>query len=403
MFAVTPDRVRKDIAAVRALSQFNEQIRSHFSDEKDLSGEAQKLGATSYIEARRYIAEPLQWKVFSHCASVTRLYALYEGFVYELISAWLKMVPALYGSYERLPDVIIKQHRVGVGVLLQKWGAGARTEHLTELSIVQALYLARSGDKNFELIADAFFIDLRNLRHQELCSLFTRVSIENLGNWLEGHSELKALCDAAGTTVAGRLNELVEYRNEASHARDEIDETLGVTAFEQIAEFIQALCAALQQFVALRNIDLLQQSGRLEPLGAVTEYFRKPDAAILTTAGAITLAINDEIVGLGTHKYIDARILTLQDHGEDVAAISTMAGAEIGLRSEPSLAKGLHVFRVLPPKAEEVPEANAVAPAALPQVADKTPDIPGGPQPERSGAKAPWWKKLADWLGKGRS
>lgn len=424
MIAVTPSRVQKDIAAVCALSQFNEHIRSHFLDEPDLSGEAGRVGAASYIAARGHLAEPLQWKVFSHCASVTRLYALYEGFVYELISEWLKMVPALYGAYEQLPEPILKNHRAGVGALLQKLGQGARTEHLTELSIVKALYLGRSGDRNFELVADAFFIDLRNLRHGELCTLFSKVSIENLGSWLDGHSELKSLCE--GTTVLARLNELVDYRNEASHAKEEIDETLGVAAFKQIADFVQALCAALQQFVALRHMDVLQQSGRLERLGTVTEFFEVPDAAILQASGAFSLAPGDVIVAVGTHRYMDARVVSLQENDNDVISIKAVADAEIGLRSEPSLAKGLHVFRVLPRAAREdeaaVPPAEPAAPAGLqidataeapelappapaPVVAETPPAAaqasvpPAADQAERA-PKMPWWQRLVNWKGK---
>jgi hypothetical protein len=349
MIAVTPEKVYRDIAAVCALSQFNDHIRSHVIDEADLSPAAAEAGATKYIEARRYIAEPVQWKVFSHCASVTRLYALYEGFVYELVSAWLEVVPSLYPSYARLPDAIINQHRVGVGVLLQKFGGGFRNDELTELRIVQPLYSGLSGQQDFSLISDAFFADLRNLRHDELCSLFRRVSLDNLSGWLGGHAELQAMCNAAGTTVVGRLKELIDFRNEASHARQEIDETLGVSALQEIAEFIQLLCGALHEFVTARYIDVLQQAGRLESLGRITEYLPRPDATILTTGVAVQVSVGDAVIARGHRTCIATTISSLQDHDRAVETFSANAGYELGVKFQPTVTRvGVHIYRVRP-------------------------------------------------------
>jgi HEPN superfamily protein len=349
MISVTPEKVRQKIAAVCALSQFNEHIRAHVIDEADLSAAAVTAGAMNYIEARRYIAESVQWRVFSHCASVTRLYALYEGFVYELVSAWLEVIPSLYPSYARLPEAIINQHRVGVGVLLQKFGGGFRNEELTELRIVQPLYSGLSGQQEFSLISEAFFTDLRNLRHEELCALFRRVSLDNLGGWLGSHADLRAMCDAAGTTVIGRLKELIEFRNEASHARQEIDETLGASALEEFAEFIQVLCGALHEFVMARYLDVLQESGRLELLGRITEYLPRPDAAILTTTGDVEVSVGDAVIARGPRTNIATTIVSLQDHDEPVQALMAVAGYELGVKFDPTVVRtGAYIYRVKP-------------------------------------------------------
>lgn len=349
MIGITPEKVLRDIAATSMLAQFNDHVRSHIIDEADLSAFAAQAGATNYIEARRYVAEPLQWKVFSHCASVTRLYALYEGFVYELISAWLTIVPSLYGSYARLPEAITKQHRVGAGVLLQKLGGGSRTEKLTELSLVQPIFSGLNGQQSFTLIPDAFFIDLRNLRHDELCGLFKKVSLDDLSSWLGGHTDLQAMCDAAGTTLVGRLTELIDFRNEASHAREEIAETLGVSAFQEIADFIQALCAALHQFVMVRYVDVLQDMGRLELIGKITEYLPRPDAAILTTQGGVRVSVGDEVIVRGNRICFSAKIIDLQDHDQSLETIDANAGYELGVRFNPTVAnEGVQIFRLRP-------------------------------------------------------
>ncbi|HUO44133.1 MAG TPA: MAE_28990/MAE_18760 family HEPN-like nuclease [Burkholderiales bacterium] len=347
MIVVTPEKVRSEIAAVCALSQFNEYIRSHIIDEADLSPAAVAAGATNYLEARHHVAEPLQWKVFSHCASVTRLYALYEGFVYELISAWVKAVPSLYSSYARMPEAIVNQHRVGVGVLLQKFGGGYRNEQLTELRIIEPLYFGLSGQEEFSLVSDAFFIDLRNLRHDELCGLFNKVSLDNLGGWLGGHMELQAVCNLAGTTVVGQLKELVDFRNEASHARQEIDETLGVSEIQQIAQFIQLLCDALHEFVLIRYFDALQEVGRLESLGRITKYFPRPDATILAVDKPVQINVGDEIVARGDRVCIATTIVSLQNAGISIETAKANQGNEIGVKFRSSVKKeGLTIYRI---------------------------------------------------------
>lgn len=369
MIAVTPEKVLRDISAVCALSQFNDHIRSHVIDEADLSQSATEADATKYIEARNHVAEPAQWRIFSHCASVTRLYALYEAFVYELISDWLKVVPSLYPSYARMPEALLNQHRVGVGTLLQKFGGGFRNQELSELSIVEPLYSALSGQATFSLISDAFFVDLRNLRHEELCSLFRRVSLDNLSGWLDGHADLQAMCDAAGTTVIGRLKELVDFRNEASHARQDIDETLGVSAFQEIAEFTQLLCRALHEFATTRYFDVLQDTDQLELLGQVTEYLPRPDAAILTVRGPVWITVGDTVIARGSRTTIATRIVSLQDQDQEVETIRADRGHELGLRFNPTVARvGVHVYRIRPtrPEADSEPSvADDVAPVPI--------------------------------------
>lgn len=419
MIGITPEKVLRDIAATCTLAQFNDHIRSHFIDEADLSAVATQAGATRYVEARRNVAEPLQWKVFSHCASVTRLYALYEGFVYELISAWLTIVPSLYGSYARLPEAIIKQHRVGVGVLLQKLGGGSRTEKLTELSIVQPIFSGLNGQQSFTLIPDAFFIDLRNLRHDELCGLFKKVSLDDLGSWLAGHTDLKAMCDEAGTTPVGRLTELIDFRNEASHAREEIDETLGVSAFQDIADFIQALCVALHQFVIVKYIDVLQNMGRLELLGKITEFFPRPEAAILTTQAAVRLSVGDEVIARGRRSCISVQIADLQDHDQGIETIDANAGDELGVRFSPTVAKeGVRIFRLRPANspdggdvavasdASAAPPADSAAPVAeaISSAADAAPASAAGANVDVLKAGGAWncvlnaLHKLRQWF-----
>src|SRR5206468_10437199 len=119
---------------------------------------------------------------------------------YRLVTEWLAALPALFPDYSKLPPGVTANHRAGIGQLLQKYG-GPRTEKFTELGLVGPLYkgLSGSGDK-YALIPEAFFFDLRNLRQDELCNLFGRVSLSELHSWLGNHSGLNAYCGISGGT-----------------------------------------------------------------------------------------------------------------------------------------------------------------------------------------------------------
>lgn len=349
MIGVTLERIDREIAAAKTLSRFDEHIRAHLLDEEDLTAAATQQRAIEYVAARKNVCDRLHWRVFSHCALVTRLYAAYESFVYELVSAWLAEVPALYPTYAELPEVIAKHHRAGVGVLLQKFGAGARTESLTELSIVQPLYSGLSGQGSFTLTPEAFFIEARNLRHEELCTLFNKVSLGDLGSFLQESPELRAACDAAGSTVAGRLKELVEFRNAASHARYEVDDILGVTAFQEAADFIGMLCRALHQFVKAGYVDALLEQGRLERIGRTTEHFQKANAVILTTESSVRLNVGDSLIARGKYQCESVTVREIRHLDQSIETITSSPDLELGVQFDPPIVgRGAHLFRIQP-------------------------------------------------------
>src|SRR5262245_54767141 len=72
-----------------------------------------------------------EWRLYDHCAAVTRLYAIYEQFVTAAVGLWLSQLPDLYGPYGSLPESVRNAHRMGTGDILIHHG-GDRYAHLTE-------------------------------------------------------------------------------------------------------------------------------------------------------------------------------------------------------------------------------------------------------------------------------
>ncbi|MBS9393040.1 MAG: hypothetical protein HEQ29_07725 [Dolichospermum sp. LBC05a] len=109
--------VKANISAIRSIIKTNEKIRDiAFGDVSLRTEEIQQL----LINISQDIPELTDWRVYDHCAVVTRLYAIYETFVEDLIEDWLILLPSLYSNYSELNETIRKTHQSGVGRLLQE-------------------------------------------------------------------------------------------------------------------------------------------------------------------------------------------------------------------------------------------------------------------------------------------
>lgn len=59
----------------------------------------------------------MDWKVIDHCSAVTRLYAIYEQFVHELIRAFLSFLESSV-AYPQLDAPLRAEHRRMLGQVL---------------------------------------------------------------------------------------------------------------------------------------------------------------------------------------------------------------------------------------------------------------------------------------------
>src|SRR5882672_8218124 len=134
------------------------------------------------------------WLVFNHCASITRLYALWERFVEDALETWLRVVPEIYDRYSSLPGVLIYEHKVGVARLLPKVGEG-RFKHLTPEKILRCIYRGVSAESAYELPVEVYMIHDRNLRMDTLCDLFRKVDLKKCREWIQSNPEMAAFMD----------------------------------------------------------------------------------------------------------------------------------------------------------------------------------------------------------------
>ncbi len=330
---------------LRSVIEFEENARLHFSEEADLSKEARAKEALKYIEAKRTYPRTPTFQVYAHCASITRLYAVYESYVYELVKSWLAELCLLSKSWSDLPEMLCTNYRVGVGILLQKF-PGPRTAHLTELTIVQSLHTGLTGASGFDLLPDAFFIDLQNLREAELAKLFSRIGLEKTAAWLKAHPRLTKHCEQYGYTSESRLKELITFRNDAAHG--DVDEVLGISEFLTFIEFVEMLCRALSELVRHSLIERAEAQGKYQIVGRVTEFFPRPQASIARMQ-PVRIHQGDSVVVRRATECFVASVTSIQADGNDVDVVDAVVEQELGICFAPVAPLGSELLMPVPP------------------------------------------------------
>ena len=122
------------------------------------------------------------WRIYDHCAALTRLYSAYEQFVGSLVKEYLVLLPALYPAYADLPLALKKKHCAGVGHILKIMGSGKRYKRLLDKDIARDLAAGLIGCSPYTLLPEAFFAELNNLRFSVLCQLFLNLGCKHRTN-----------------------------------------------------------------------------------------------------------------------------------------------------------------------------------------------------------------------------
>jgi hypothetical protein len=114
------------------------------------------------------IPKVIEWRVYDHCAVVTRLYAIYERFVEDLVRDWLVLLPGLFSRYSELEETIRNTSQIGVERLLLDLRKN-RYKHLSIEEVIRGLFHGATDETEYELLPDAFLFHEQNLRKDDHC------------------------------------------------------------------------------------------------------------------------------------------------------------------------------------------------------------------------------------------
>ena len=238
-------QAENNILTVRSVIKTNENIRQVVFGAKNTIQESVDCEQLLNL-IQKDIPKPRDWRIYDHCAAVTKLYAIYENFVEDLIRDWLVLLPEICPDYLDLEERIRKTHQIGTGRLLIDLNK-KRYEHLLLEDVVNSLHSGFSNQSSHELLPDAFLFHEQNLRRDTLDKLLADAGINNSWVWIEQHRVIRNFVEdikGGQNTAEGELNELITYRNDAAHTTS-IDDFLGFNALLELCTFTESICQAL--------------------------------------------------------------------------------------------------------------------------------------------------------------
>jgi MAE_28990/MAE_18760-like HEPN len=342
MFQDLVKTVISDADTVTSILLTNDRFRTIFLDEENqLREELIKIKEiASLIDGT---PNEVAWRVYDHCSTVTRLYAVYEKFVKNLITDWLEFLPNCITEYKDLEKRIRDTHRIGVGRLLVDLSKN-RFEHLSVEKVVRSLFSGVNEESEYDLIPDAFLLHEQNLRKDELNKLICDAGIDNAWDWIQNHREVKQYM-ADDKKAESELNQLVLFRNQAAHGATEVDEILGVRSLVELAEFVKVLCMFLEELFAFHVLEKKAAINKFTYIGNITEWFNKPNAGVAKIR-SVSLSQGDRIV-LASKTLCFCCITTVESiHLNDTSyeRLEVKEETEVGLKFSVSARKGLGIY-----------------------------------------------------------
>jgi hypothetical protein len=332
------------IATVRSILQTNDRFRGILFGQNSVTRQLLEEHQ-EFIFLLEVVPDESEWQVCDHCAAVTRLYAIYERFVEDLISDWLRFLPEIISCYSDLGEKIQNTHREGVGRLLLDLNKN-RFQHLSIDKVVQGLFSGITGAEKYALLPEAFLLHEQNLRKGAIEDLFRGAGIENAWKWVINHREIKYFVEevrGSQNTAGGELKQLIDYRNEAAHGS--VDEILGTQELLDLGDFVEALCKALAELVTYQVIFRKTLISQAKEIGIITEWFKKPRAAVAKVRGT-TLSVGGSLwlVSESSSYCQLAKIESIHINDIPKEQEEITSEIEVGLKLDTNAKKGLSIY-----------------------------------------------------------
>lgn len=272
-----------------------------------------------------------EWRIYDHCAALTRLYAIYESFVDEIVSDLLTTLPSLF-KYSDLKEGVQKEHRDGVAHILQRLG-NRRYSSLSLEEIVKDYYEAISGTaSDYRIPPWTMLRSDQNLRMNILDLVFSRIGIGEMPSWLSGHRFTEIFIEnvrGGQNTIEAELTSFIDYRNDAAHGKPV--NVLGKESLLEYCAFIDAVCQALYERVNHWIVSRRLETGTANSIGEITEEYSR-NVSVARIHGA-TLEKGDDLLFMGDRYCYRAAIENIQVDDVDVQRVAVIDDQEIGFKT----------------------------------------------------------------------
>ncbi|NEO56687.1 MAG: hypothetical protein F6K54_28595 [Okeania sp. SIO3B5] len=344
MFENLLEIVNVNIDSIHKIIQTNDRLRKIVA--KGIVNIQEPNNNQEIVELVKGVPSEKPWRLYEHCAVVTRLYAIYENFVEDLISTWLKYLQNIVENYLELEDKIQNTHREGIGRILLEFKKD-RFKDLSENQVIRGLFYGTTNqNKNYQLLPEAFLLHDQNLRKDILEKLFADAGIAGTWKWVMNYRKVKHFIEEIRgnqNTAEGELNQLISYRNEAAHGV--VYQILGTQELLDLGNFIKALCQALAELVTYQIIQKQTSTDKAKEIGKITRWFDR--------SKVVRAKINNSKLSVGTSIFLVSetssycRLATIESIQLDnipKESIEITSEAEVGLKFDIDAKKGLKIY-----------------------------------------------------------
>ena len=337
------ERCVEAIGAVRKHISFSNMMR-------------QKIGAMSLVckaeaekcfnvdEMLSYAPDATNWKVIDHCSAVTRIYALYESFVLQVLREYLVFLSGSYSFSDLGADFKAKYTR-GIGQILLDQDK-QRYQALDIDSVLNAAGDALAGRAGYQLQPEALIRAEQNLRMPELQRLFSHCGLSGIEGWINAHAAMKSFFadqSRLSETAASELKQIVEYRNEAAHG--EVDDVLGADVLIEISHFFEAMCQSIVDFVQHDTLRRAKEIGRVQVVGVISEKFSR--GIVVAKVSNAEISVNDPLYVYGDGVAMLVSVQSVRLNGDDVSKAIVAEEVEVGLAIGVSSKVGCELIRFI--------------------------------------------------------
>lgn len=283
---------------------------------------------------------------FDYAAFAVALYASFEKFIENLVSAYARLV-ARRVQYADLPPKLVKKHLSRTAEILSRGRLGeGRYTGLSELDVVKNLFECLNGVTPYTLNEAAVTAHDLNLRTGEINTLFAALGIEQvcerarradaLLDWYCTTNELAAPPQdgVPVATVEERIKDIVERRNQVAHRGGNPVDLLGVAAMSDALQFIEAFSKSIFSMAVGRY---LQDHHAASGQGILLQQRKKDGPYQNGTVVVVEMPTQQLFVGQPVFVIVDAtgarwgRIQSLKVDDADIQAVEPGAVAAKGI------------------------------------------------------------------------
>jgi RiboL-PSP-HEPN len=257
----TLDELLAELTELKALVASIEPVNTALIGHKDTV-------VQQYVSIRRR---------FDYAAFAVALYASFEKFAEDLITAYVRLETRRVG-YAALPKKLTEKHLTGTAERLLRSRRGDSRYAGIELGMVKNLFECLSSATPYALNEAVVAAHDANLRAGEVDALFGAVGIDQICDRAGRADAIMAwYCAAQGleapppdgvkrTVIEERLKDIVERRNQVAHRGGSPTDLLGSAAMSEAVAFIESLALSIFGLVVGRYLENhhAASTGRIE-------------------------------------------------------------------------------------------------------------------------------------------